>query len=877
MKTIYNQMQGMLRKSTFLLGLLFIFINSFGQSGLPPNSEISIIVEKNNVSGGGFQSDVTITDDGMTVYSAADVSGIFKSINGGIDYKNINEGLKSPKVASLAITPDNESILYAGTGDKGGSGGLFRSINGGDFWELTGDGNNAQFAGNHSATSDPVPDGHPRSNGDLIVVKTGTNSSSHTDDIIIAGTYKNGVKIFTQGGDNEASAVNSGGFVRAVAFNADVPDLVYAAIQFWDDTLNGIYEINISNPSNAISTLVYQTTLPEGLTVLSNGHVYAAIGENGIAKYNGTNWVLKNSGLDINNSNRQWTSVTGYILGSNDVVYIGTTNLGGNANGSNYSNIWRSGNGGNSWTALVNTSNVSDQILGQTYDWWFRTNAFPQAGLGLTNSVVSSVDVALGPNPVSMSDDIIYVSGRGGIWKSADGGSNWNPAVYNMQATANNDVAVNPNKPSQVVIGNTDFVVLETGSSFENDDMSRDKPSGSESRGYDMIFDTTADEVILGVGDRDTNNPGGGEVYVKSSSQIGNPSNSGWTNTNIQSETNSNNGRVRAISYGYHNGGSQTTQTILAAVEGEGVYRYKNGSWTESTGVSISATKRCNFVWPDNGNIGTVYLLDISSGLYRSFNGGQTWTNIWPSMSFNNNDFFNTGYITADDNDPSTLYVSIQGGSGSPIGTSFKVYRLEGANSGTFLAPAQDADITDITKHSGNLDIDRPGPLVIGPDGKLWLTQQQNSPNDIIPGLFVMEDPQNDTSFKNVTTNEYRNIATKPSGIDVSSDGHVYISQNGTGLVKVQYSEYPNIVLSNSCIEIYADPSSNIYTVSGNMSSYNVDILYSGGAVYKNLDDSVNDSGTAISFNLDELPSGTFLLRILDPSNNEMHVETIVK
>jgi len=184
----------------------------------------SITIEDCNVSGGGFQSDVTITDDGMTVYSSADVSGVFKSTDGGLSYRNINEGFKSPKVASLAITPDNDQILYAGTGDKGGSGGLFRSIDGGDTWELTDDGDSAQFAGNHSATSDPVPDGHPRSNGDLIIVDPGSQAGTYTDDIVIAGTYKTGVKIFTDGGNTEASAVNTNGFVRSVAYDPAIPN-----------------------------------------------------------------------------------------------------------------------------------------------------------------------------------------------------------------------------------------------------------------------------------------------------------------------------------------------------------------------------------------------------------------------------------------------------------------------------------------------------------------------------------------------------------------------------------------------------------------------------------------------------------------------------
>ena len=683
----------------------------------------------------------------------------------------------------MAITPDNPQIIYAGTGEKGGSGGLFRSTNGGDSWLLTGDGDKAQFAGNHSANSDPVPNGHPRSNGDLIVVDAGANSASFTDDIVIAGSYKSGVRLFTEGGDNEVSAVNTAGFVRAVAGHPSVPNIAYAAIQFSDSSRNGIYRINYTNPSAPQSTLEYQTLRPEGLTVLSNGNVYGAVGVNGIVKFNGSGWVLKNSGLSTNNVNRQWTAVTGYVIGGNDIVYAGSNNLGGLSNGSNYSGVWRTTSGGNGWTPLVDAnSNVSDQILGQSYEWWYRIDAFPQAGLGRTNNVVSSIDVARGNNLNSVSDDVVYVSGRGGIWKSSNGGGSWQPAVFNMQATSNTGIAVNPNDPTQIVVSNTDYVLLETSNRFENSDISRDKPSGSESRGYDVVFDVASNEVILGVGDRDRNE--GGELFIKSATAIGNPSGSGWTNTNLGAATSANDGRVRAVAYGYHNGNSATSQTILAAVEGEGVYRYHNGNWSRSSGVSIGSTDRSSLIWPDSGNSGIVYLLDLSSGFYRSRDGGRTWSNIWPSMQFNNNDFFNAGYLTADDDDATTLYLSIQGRNTSPIGANFKVYRMTGADTRTFGAPGT-AGITDITRHSGNSSIRRPGPIVVGPEGKLWLAQQQDSPNSIDAALYVMENPATDTSFTDVTTNDYRNFAISPSGIDVSMDGHVYLSQNGVGILKI--------------------------------------------------------------------------------------------
>ena len=747
----------------------------------PEPAPISIV--DINVSGGGFQSDVTITDDGLTVYSSADVSGVFKSTNGGLRFASRNEGLRSSKVASVAITPDNEKILYAGTGDKGNSGGLFRSIDGGETWTLAGDGAKAQFAGNHSATRDPVPDGHPRSNGDLIAIDPGESADSYTDDLVIAGTYKEGVRLFIQGGEVEASAVNPSGFVRSVAYNAALPDTAFAAIQFSDPTRNGIYKIEYSDPAAPVSTLEYATLRPEGLAVLSNGHVYAAIGSDGIAKYDGSSWAVQNSGLSTNNNNRQWTAVAGYVEGDSDVVYAGTNNLGGTANGKNYSGIWRTVNGGNTWSPLVDVnSNVSDQIHGQSYDWWYRIDAFRQAGLGRTNNVISSIDVARGADSASFNDDIIYVSGRGGIWKSGNGGTLWEPAVFNMQATANNGVAVNPNDPNQVVLANTDYVVLETRNRFENSDLSRDKPQGAESRGYDVVFDASSNELILGVGDRDRNE--GGEVFVKSATTLGNPSGSGWQNTNLNTATTANDGRARAVAYGYHDGTSATSQTILAAVEGEGVFRYHNGAWSKSRGVSIGATDRSNLIWPDNGNSGVVYLLDLSSGFFRSNDGGQSFKDIWPSMKFNNNDFYNTGYITADDSNPTTLFLSIQGKSGSPIGTQFRVFRLTEADSRIFGDP-DGPGIDDITFHSGTEQIRRPGPIVFGPDGNLWLTQQQDSKNSVFASLFVMEEPTSDTSFEDITTNEYRNTVVSPSGIDVSSDGHIYVSQNGIGVAKI--------------------------------------------------------------------------------------------
>ena len=236
------------------------------------------------------------------------------------------------------------------------------------------------------------------------------------------------------------------------------------------------------------------------------------------------------------------------------------------------------------------------------------------------------------------------------------------------------------------------------------------------------------------------------------------------------------------------------------------MYRYHNDTWSESTlenevcsesnkessestkvDVSIGSTKRSNFVWPDSGNSGIVYLLDLSIGLYRSIDGGKNWNNIWPCMTFNNKDFFNTGYIAADNNNPTTLYLSVQGKAGSPIGTQFKVFRIVVADhtiDGDFGEPGH-AVITDITNHSNGTRISRPGPLAFDVYGHLWLTEQQDAKNSVEAGFYVMENPMSDTSFTDMTTNDYRNAVVSPTGIAISSDGHAYVTQNGGGVNKL--------------------------------------------------------------------------------------------
>lgn len=66
------------------------------------------------------------------IYSASRVNGIFKTINEGVDWIQINNGITDNFIRAIASHPRNDNIVLAGTFNKG----LFRTINGGIDWNF---------------------------------------------------------------------------------------------------------------------------------------------------------------------------------------------------------------------------------------------------------------------------------------------------------------------------------------------------------------------------------------------------------------------------------------------------------------------------------------------------------------------------------------------------------------------------------------------------------------------------------------------------------------------------------------------------------------------------------------------------------------------
>ncbi len=70
--------------------------------------------------GGGWMSTITVLDDAHhTIYAGCDVRGIYKSIDAGLSWCPVNEGLGVLYFSSITVDPAHPERLYAGSDGNG--------------------------------------------------------------------------------------------------------------------------------------------------------------------------------------------------------------------------------------------------------------------------------------------------------------------------------------------------------------------------------------------------------------------------------------------------------------------------------------------------------------------------------------------------------------------------------------------------------------------------------------------------------------------------------------------------------------------------------------------------------------------------------------
>ena len=297
------------------------------------------------------------TSNPNIVYCGGLDSGVYKSIDGGFSWTQVNIGMTYFKVQALAVAPSNPNIVYAGTDQNGAANsGVYVTTNGGVSWTLSNNGITDTKAIQGIAVDPTNP------NIAYITVFDGINAA-------IAGIYKT-----TNGGTSWA--VSSTGItnlnILSVAINPRNPNVLYAGSSLilpgstgpskmfrsnnagasWFEISNGLPTgTTTGDPIRALSFSTLDTAVVLAGLFMNDTNGGAYLTTNG-----GALWTKKHTGLP----NVTGTLPRAIIIkpGSATEFYIGLDGGGATSRG-----VWRTTNGGNSWTdfnsgAMVNTYTV---------------------------------------------------------------------------------------------------------------------------------------------------------------------------------------------------------------------------------------------------------------------------------------------------------------------------------------------------------------------------------------------------------------------------------------------------------------------------------------------------------------------------------------
>ncbi|MCP3960309.1 MAG: hypothetical protein GY719_20900 [bacterium] len=357
---------------------------------------------------GGYNGTLVIDPQTpTTLYLGHFANGVLKSIDGGATWNALSDGIVAARVDSLAIDPQTPTTLYAGIV----GGGVFKSTDGGAAWNAINEGlDNLLIA---ALAVDPL-----------------------TPDTLYAGTAGGGVFKSTDGGGqwNPANEGLLGLFVYSLAVDPRDPDILYAG------TIVGSFGVRVfRSVDGGASWEAANAGLPESMLVVTlavDPHtptILYAGGRAGLFKSTdrGTTWSQSNNGLTELPDDATVTALAIDPQNPN-TVYAGLPG------GLGLGGVYRSDDGGDSWTSL-NNDPLFDFSDVQT--------------------------LAIDP----LTPTTLYAGGFGdqefgggeGLYRSTDGGATWTTLVDGLLPRAVSGLVIDPTTPSTLYAGTRGGGVFE--------------------------------------------------------------------------------------------------------------------------------------------------------------------------------------------------------------------------------------------------------------------------------------------------------------------------------------------------------------------------------------------------------------------------------
>lgn len=265
-----------------------------------------------------------------TIYIGTPAGGIWKSTTGGTNWIPLSDNLPQIGVSGIAVDPTNSDIIYIATGDKDGSDsysiGVMKSIDGGLTWNTTG----LSFTNTNTFAGDIVI--NPTNVNELLVATSDgiykTSNAGATWSQVRTGSFSQGTIRLKPNNPNTVYAVSNNRFVRSTNFGSTFTTIT-----------SGL-------PTNSSRMLLDVTPADENVIYILS--VNSSEEFQGLYKSTdgGNSFVTSNNGsTDIFESYQAWYDLALAVSSTNaDEVYTGCLN------------VWRSLNGGTSFTKRNNWS-----------------------------------------------------------------------------------------------------------------------------------------------------------------------------------------------------------------------------------------------------------------------------------------------------------------------------------------------------------------------------------------------------------------------------------------------------------------------------------------------------------------------------------------
>ena len=553
------------------------------------------------------------------IYIGPANGGVWKSIDGGVNWNPLTDDQESMAMGSIAIDPSNTNIIYAGTGEATYSGasyygrGLLKSTDGGNSWQryTTGLPNSTYFA--------------------RLVIRP-----NHPNELLAALGYS-GLYRSTNAGQSW-SLLASGKCDEVVfTFTGDTAFAIVSGTGLMRSTNGGANFLAFGTGLGSFVRSQFDLCLSSPNVMFAANHVSGTVNVYKSTNY-GANWTQLSMPSGFQSQGGQaWYDLYLKINPRNpNKVYIGTIDVYRSTDGTNFTNITNGYSGG---SVHVDQHNL-----------FFHPT----------------------------DENTFFVCNDGGIWRTTNNGTSFTNMNQNLTLTQFYRIAASPFNPGRILGGTQDngtqqtFSTLNWAAAFGGD--------GGEVCFNHMVAN---DQNIIGETQngglvRTTN---GGTSWSNSTNGINTGENVAWVapiikHPNISSQFFVSRQRVylttdygaswSAIS-GNVNGSSavremaisESNANIMYATSGASAFLSTDGgvNWTIKSSGLPGRTITSVYINPTNENIAYLTLSGFGAGkVYKTTNMGNNWISVSGNLPDTPvNDFY---YYRYDVLNPNTYFVA---------------------------------------------------------------------------------------------------------------------------------------------------------------------------------------------------------------------------